>query len=719
MVQKMEDLYVPVPKKCLREKENAIQLQNLSPRYTLLVHRVFVNDRPPSLRENLKRLPPLPPQPRFWIGFDENTLTPQNGEVDDVLAMMGEEQAGNYMLFRLEEAHAGATRSDYERWGGTMARYGMKAGLVGTSDPDRIAEAVLRERLGTNYLGIHEHERSNLIYGWGDPEPVAQRENRTLPECEQAYLKRVGGIQILGQALPITHLDYKAGVRLVFSEPPTGHSTLMFASQRGAMHAFDKSLWGVHNANHVPRVPADSATERRNFILLWQAWLYGARLIYDEEFALYAVHDAPRAYSDPFTLNRRKQMQELYHYASAIDLGKEDVSIGFLQGNYDCLVGGLQSDPDVPRTKVWGMIGPEKPSWESGTPERGWELLGAFMPGVWLYPVLQDPRAIRQFFGGSPHGQVDLVPIDATPEKFAKYQLLVLPGWNTMTDAIYANLIAYVRSGGHLVLSAAQCTRHVTRDFLKEKTDFQWYAGGDLTALGGVRIQGVGHAMRKIVWADGSSCAAEGLPGLMLSTTARVLAADEEGHPVLVENRIGTGKVWMLTVGEFWGAASLDSFRLLMMEKLTSTLRTSARVTGESGDVDWHVYDTPGGWKRILLLNTDWTSAGNTKRVVLEAEELKIPLDVIEGSLRQVLIREGVALVFTTPGASVTPQESGAGSLRMRVAGVGKAAVHIESKRGIARFILGGRARALPSGGDIVVEFGERWKEMPLELVLR
>jgi hypothetical protein len=719
MVQKLQDLYVSIPRESLREKDNSILLQNRSARYVVLVHRVFVNDPPPSLKANLRRLPPLPPQPGFWIGYDENTLTPQNGEVDTVLAMMGEEQAGNYMLFRVEEAHVAAA-DDYQRWSDVMVRYDMKAGLVGSTDTTRSTDAILRARLGKSYLGIHDHERSNLIYGWGDPEPLARRAGRTLPECEAAYLKRVGGIQILGQALPITHLDYKAGVKQVFSEPPTGHSTLMFASHRGSAYAFDKDLWGVHNANHVPRVPADSATERRNFILLWQAWLYGARLIYDEEFALYAVHDAPRAFSDPFTFNRRRQMQELYHYASAIDLGKEDVRIGFLQGNYDCLVGGLQAAPDAPRTKVWGMIGPETPSWEFDTPEHGWELLSAFMPGVWLYPVLQDPTAIRQFFGGSPHGQVDLVPIDATPEKLSKYRVLVLPGWNTMTDEIYAKLQAYVRNGGHLVLSAAQCTKHVTRDFLKEKKDFQWYAGGDLTALGGVSIQKVGGAIRKIVWADGSSCSAENVPGLILNTTtAHALAADEDGNPVLVENRIGAGKVWMLTVGEYWGAASLDAFRSVLAEKLTSALQAEIHVAGESADVDWHVYNYTGGWRRVVLLNTDWTSAGNVKRVVLETGILKMPLEITEGSLTQVLIRDDVALSFTTPGTSVTPQESGPGNLLMKVEGFGKAVLHLVSNRDIARLTLDGRARTLPSDGNIPVDMGEEWKGVPLEVQYR
>jgi hypothetical protein len=160
----------------------------------------------------------------------------------------------------------------------------------------------------------------------------------------------------------------------------------------------------------------------------------------------------------------------------------------------------------------------------------------------------------------------------------------------------------------------------------------------------------------------------EDVPGLSVTlstTTAHVLAADEVGRPVLVENSVGAGKVWMLTVGE-------------------------------SNDVDWHFYNCPGGWKRFVLLNTDWTSAGNAKRVVLEAKGLKMPLEVTEGSVRQVLIRDGIAFVFTTPGMSVTPQESGSGKLTMKIEGVGKSVLRLVSSRGIGRLTLDGRTIASP-----------------------
>ncbi|MDD4496504.1 MAG: hypothetical protein PHV32_19560, partial [Eubacteriales bacterium] len=148
-------------------------------------------------------------------------------------------------------------------------------------------------------------------------------------------------------------------------------------------------------------------------------------MIYDEEVAWRYNHDTVYAASDAIPQAYRSLYQQLYHYGSAIHLGEPLVQVGFLHGNYDCLVGGTQAFPFIEPTKVWGMIGPETEAWTFGTPERGWELLSTFMPGIWLYPVKQDPRSIRQFFAGTPHGQVDLVPITAGTEKLSKYPLLV------------------------------------------------------------------------------------------------------------------------------------------------------------------------------------------------------------------------------------------------------------------------------------------------------
>ncbi len=179
MVQKMIDLYVPVPSALLKEKGNSVRIENRDSRFKLLVHRLYVNDKPVSHKANLQRLPALPGEPNFWIGYDENTLSPQNGEVDTVLRMMGEEEIGNYMLFRFQEVHNVATADDFTRWAKMLLTYGMRAGLDmprgSTGDP------ILRSMLGTNFLGVHQHEMSNLIYGWGDADPLEVRQAANAP----------------------------------------------------------------------------------------------------------------------------------------------------------------------------------------------------------------------------------------------------------------------------------------------------------------------------------------------------------------------------------------------------------------------------------------------------------------------------------------------------------------------------------------------------------
>jgi hypothetical protein len=365
------------------------------------------------------------------------------------------------------------------------------------------------------------------------------------------------------------------------------------------------------------------------------------------------------------------------------------------------------------------MIGPETPAWEFNTPERGWELLDTFMPGVWLYPVLQDPTRIRQFFGGSPYGQVDLVPDESPSEKLSKYRLLVLPGWNTMSEEMYERLIRYVRDGGHLVLSAAQCTKHITRDFLLEKTDFNFLNSGDLTALAGVRLKSVSAPIARISWVDGKSVDAHGLPGLATEiTTARALATDEHGNPVLVEHAVGKGRVWLLTVGEYWGAPALDAFRSLLGEKLSAASRTDAIITGDVRDVDCHLYEAADGWRRTALLNTDWTRAGNIKRVTLHTSKLDMPIDVREGCIVQILEKDGFAVAFATPGVICEPEALSGGEFRIRASGVGKAEIRVHVPGGGAGIDIDGRAVHPSADGRFTFDFGERWREVSLRVRL-
>ncbi len=710
-LMKLEDIYCSVPWQILAREGNELSIRNEDSQCPLFIHRIYIGAERPSHREALKALPPLPVQPTLWIGYDTNLLTPQNGEMERHIQMLHEEEMGNYILFR-ERGGEGSVE-DLKRWAAKLVEYNFRASTDGVPAECR---QILSTQAGDLYLGNHAHEISNLTYGWGQADPIEDRINRTLPECQDFYLKRMAPCKIVGQAVPLQHLDYAAGVELVITEIPGSNASLCLAGARGASLAFEKKFWGVHAANHVSRCPIDEDTERRNFILLNQSWLYGARLIYDEEVALYYNHDTSYSFSDALPFARRRQYQALYHYGSAIELGEPLVRAGFLHGNYDCLIGGAQALPYIEPTKFWGMIGPETKAWEFDTPERGWELLGTFMPGVWLYPVKQDPRAIRQFFTGTPHGQVDLVPITADARKLGGYELLVLPGWNTMTEEIHRNLLTYVEEGGHLVLCAAQCTEHITRDFLIEKRDFRFFRNGDLRELAGVRLGVAEGIINSICFPDERISASPGLPGLQTELyDAEALATDQSGHPVLIENKVGAGRVWMLTVGEYWGHPALDGFRRKLGEMLVSAHPQKLYLSGNSKDLDFHCFQT-GDTQRVVLLNTDWTSAGNSKSVLLHTPAAEIPLKVREGSLTQVLLQNDIAVIFETLPVIVDELRCGQNGATFRVSGAGVADVRICTPRKLKSIRIDGQEHA-QRGDTTTLEFGVTWITRKVEIV--
>jgi hypothetical protein len=709
--EKLFDINIKVPSTAFNPKKNSIRISNGDDAKTLMIHRVYINEPQASHGENNLRLPPLPSVPNFWVGYDLNTMTTQNGEVDTLINRMAAQQMGNYVLFRIEETNT-VSLDDFSRWGRMIQQNNFKAGTTMGGD----VSGILSTTIGSNFLGIHQHESSNLIYGWGDSEPKASRINRTLPDCEAAYTTRMKTIKMLGQALPMCNLDYKSGVGFISSEFPTGHSTLMMASNRGGSYLYNKPFWGVHLANHVMRMPDDESTLRRNFLFLWQSWLYGARLIYDEESALYGIHSTSYSYSDPMSFTRRKQTQELYHYGSAIQLGNEEVKTAYLLGKYDCLVGGVQSSPEMEPTKVWGMFGPETDSWNFDTPERGWELLNIFMPGVWLYPVKQDNSKIRMFLSASPNGQTDLVTIDGDIEKLKKYKLLILPGWNTMTDENYQKLIEYVGNGGHLVIAATQCTNHVTRDFLLDKKDFNFYNQGDLSGLCGLKVGSLIAPVQSIKWKNGKTCTAKGLPGLEAEVMpgASVLAESETGKPVLVENFIGAGKVWTLVAGEYWGTEALDNFRKQLGDTLVALHKDSICLSGDSFEVDSHIYNLPNSQKRIVLLNTDWTIAGNTKNLVVHVPGFNLPVSVREGTLENILMDKNIVLNFTLPGSGARIITSNDSQISLSLSGTGKQEFKLLTGKSIKLSNVDSRVQL--NKNILAIDFGEHWEEKIIEI---
>ncbi len=705
---RMEEIYVDVPCSAFRAEENCLEITHTSGNYALLFHRIYVGADRPSLKDRLAKMPPVPAKRSFHVGMENDMLTPDNGDVDEQLEIMHQEELGDYVLFR----HRGASGTDEQvrRWSEKVIEYDFLCGACATFRPEAVE--LLAELTGDRYKGEQAHEISNLAYGWGEADPIEQRIKRTLPDCKESYLNRMRGTKMVGQAIPQQHLDYEAGVEVIMTEIPGVHCSLSLSSHRGAAKAYDKDYWGVHIANHVQKIPLDEDNVRRLFILVAQCWLYGAKEVCDEEVALRYFHDTLYTYCEEFPMAYRKIYQSMYHFCNAISLGEEIVKTGFLHGNYDLLVGGTAAGPYIERPKLWGQFGPETAGWDYDTPEAGWKLIHSFMPGAHLYPVPQEPDDIRIFYSGTPHGQVDLVPITIGAEKLSCYETLILPGWNTMTPELYEQLIAYVRGGGHLILCAAQCSTHITREFLLEKQDFAFIFDGDLSALAGVKVFAPEGTVNTVRFADEEVYTDPGVPGLATELAgASVLASDQDGKPVLVENCIGKGKVWMLTVGEYWGHDNLSALRKVVCDRIVAEHPQAVYISG-SDEVEYHRYDC-GDFERVVLLNTDWTSQSNGKRVVLHSGQLHIPLTVREGAMRHVLLEKGAAVSFEVPSVIVDDLAVTDSAVTFTLSGSGKAAVQLVTPGKVKKVSTG-----TYEGDTLTVELGDGWNTCPVEITL-
>ena len=70
------------------------------------------------------------------------------------------------------------------------------------------------------------------------------------------------------------------------------------------------------------------------------------------------------------------------------------------------------------------------------------------MPGASAQPLRQDWSRRRFFFSGTPYGDFDEVPAEASAGYLKQYSLLAHLGWNTMIDEDYAKLRDFVSNGG-------------------------------------------------------------------------------------------------------------------------------------------------------------------------------------------------------------------------------------------------------------------------------
>lgn len=514
----------------------------------------------------------------------------------------------------------------------------------------------------------------------------------------------------------------EAGIDVLCHEALPGDPHPMQAAIRGAARAYSLP-WGTHIAmGWYGGVTVDELWLKRWKSSVYHCYLTGSEFIYPESGHLALTdHQTGQQHEarSPEMLAARRILREAVQFARVHERpeGGPKVTLGLVSGYGD-------GAPGLWNPWAWGQFHDDK--WLAGPPEWGWDLVDQLHRREdWPTYTVQGEH---DWSGQPPYGQYDIVPIESGIENLQRYRCLVFPGWNTMTDEIYAKLRAFVAGGGHLLMFLPQLRADDVRG-----GEPQLYRGGDFSDLFGVRVTGKQQTgVRGIKFLAQSSLEAYRLPAMNVVcdprflgnftpaevelTTARVLAAHDTlfearveevaARPMLIENRLGDGVAMLVAAWEYPADPALLPFTRELLRVVSAGEQGEVRLLG-SDRVRYAVYGLADGAQAIYLLNTDPDCAAPVR---LWVEGRLTPEFTVPANEMLVTYRFGPVVVsFADRLVRLEGHEWTGASLSLTLATVNDQQVFVSNLSGTPQVVaVNGESVDLPPGGSATLGLPRR-----------
>ena len=439
----------------------------------------------------------------------------------------------------------------------------------------------------------------------------------------------------------------ESGITLPSTELLNGRADLMIPMIRGTMHTMGASLWAVYIAHEwFGGRRHDDMLKRKRLDLLYKfAYLSGANI-----FCLESGDDKLNSYGYSFEKDSEicKDYRKILEYTTnlikqdARPKGGPKVKLAFVSGLHDGYGGWGGSS-------VWNQFNREE--WGHNEAEHSWRIAEEIGTKRTWDDI--DNYGDEDLSAYPAYGTYDIVGIEADIEKLAKYDYLIMLGWNSMTDENMDKLTEYVRRGGRLLLSAAHLNSAI-----KRYGDFEFPSNEKMEKLFGARFTGDLYRSN-----NGLKFISDSIDGKMLYPKTKeysisdplfsagyvdyaklelcgaklIGAADDcfqdagritEQVPIVIENKVGDGVVTLVTSVNYPGhPAVYKLYRAMVREFVSASARNCAIKVVGSDRLRYSVYDGD----KIYLLNTDYDAPivveiihGEKKtRVILESLELK------------------------------------------------------------------------------------------------
>lgn len=637
------------------------------------------------------------------VGYDM-TVVPHDdsGFMDWLLDYTERTRLGNLVVFRsflyeppYGHKHRPVSPELLTRWGNFCREHNIYVEAATDFDDGSLVKAA-----GNMLHSVGRHEWPGAVYAF-DPDPAwSSGDMKEAVEHYMRYLKleidraHKVGKAAFGDASGGHRYCYLAGVDFLRTETMVPHTQHLCSQARPAAEALGSGEWGVHIAIQHSYQPYMENHLGQYYLSLFQPWMMGANMIYEEDSLFVLFKEERQAWDDLLTKGKRDMTREFFKFVKTHPRkGKVERRIAFLEGRYAAPFNGFICDSEqTPDYSVWGRFGNDAPEWGHRQPEKCRQILDVLMPGASTLPLRQKFESRRFFFSGTPYGDFDEVPVEVKPDYLKQYKLLLNLGWNTMIGEDHDKLLEFVRSGGVLFTGLPQFSTHVKRDFLRDMTDLALWNKGDLRELCGIRVKGRSDKefIRQFNTAlelpevelsaipsaspeeDGSCFIAD----IELAGAEVVIWDADNGLPLLVKYDLGKGCVYTLTLFAYPGHERLQQLSAAVTAYLAAESRGDIYVEDFSHEVFWNCRRESENVARVNLLNTDWSEKGNVKVVTLFTPGVIADFEVKEREALMLTILP-FAVVEVSGGHFLEVVSADEEKAQLRLHGAGKAQLRI------------------------------------------
>jgi hypothetical protein len=116
------------------------------------------------------------------------------------------------------------------------------------------------------------------------------------------------------------------------------------------------------------------------------------------------------------------------------------------------------------------------------------------------------------------------------------------------------------------------------------------------------------------------------------------------GKTLVTRFRRGRGVVYTVAAYAYPGHEALREVMAALIARLASRHQPQCRVADPSQEVFWNEWVEDGSLRRLMMLNTDWTTKGNRKAVRIEAGDIQFQTEVVEREAKILTILPGLVL---------------------------------------------------------------------------